>query len=153
MDNSTVIILGSNRKNGNTQKFVTDTYGTITPTVIDLLNHTVSPYKYDNYYPHNDQFKQIIQTALQHDIIVLATPVYWFSMSGLMKTFFDRLTDLVTVDKPAGRAFKGKIMKVLVTGTEERLPVGFEVPFRNTADYFDMIYEGCRYCLVAEEEV
>lgn len=151
MDNSTIIILGSNRKQGNTQNFVTDTYGVITPTVIDLLDYTITSYNYEGVYPYNDQFKQIIAEILKHDVVVLATPVYWYSMSGLMKTFFDRLTDLVTIDKPTGRLFKNKIMKVLVTGSDERLPVGFEVPFRNTADYFDMIYEGCRYCAFTEE--
>jgi multimeric flavodoxin WrbA len=151
MDNSTVIILGSNRKQGNTQKFVTDTYGIITPKVIDLLDYTITPYCYDNAYPYNDQFKQIIAEVLNYDVIVLATPVYWYSMSGTMKTFFDRLTDLVTIDKATGRLFKDKVMKVLASGYDECLPVGFEVPFRQTADYFDMIYEGCRYCSVAEE--
>jgi len=151
MDNSTIIILASNRKNGNTQKFVADTYGVITPTVIDLLDYTITPYDYEGAYPYNDQFKQIIAEILKHDIVVLATPVYWYSMSGRMKMFFDRLTDLVTIDKPTGRLFKNKIMKVLTTGSDERLPVGFEVPFRETADYFEMVYEGCRYSFIKEE--
>lgn len=68
-----------------------------------------------------------------------------------MKVFFDRLTDLTGMEKAKGKQLKGKIMKVLVTGTDERLPVGFEVRFRETADYFDMIYESCRYCCVKEE--
>lgn len=150
MDNSTIVILASNRKKGNTKKFVTDTYGTLTPTLIDLLDYTVTPYNYEGHYPYNDNFEQIVKAILEHDVIVLATPVYWYSMSGLMKTFFDRLTDLVTIDKETGRKLKGKIVKLLVTGTGEQLPVGFEVPFRETADYFDMIYEGCRYRLVTE---
>ena len=151
MDNSTIVILGSNRKQGNTQNFVTETYGVITLTIIDLLDYTISPYNYEGAYPYNDQFKQIIAEVLKHDVVVVATPVYWYSMSGTMKIFFDRLTDLVTIDKLTGRLFKKKIMKVLATGSDERLPVGFEVPFRNTADYFDMIYEGCRYRSVKEE--
>jgi len=151
MDNSTIIILASSRKNGNTQQFVTDTYGVITPTITDLLDYTITPYRYDETYPYNDQFEQLIDEVLKHDVLVLATPVYWYSMSGLMKVFFDRLTDLTGVQKAKGKQLKGKIMKVLTTGTDERLPVGFEVPFRETADYFDMVYEGCRYCYVKEE--
>jgi len=126
MDNSTLIILASSRKNGNTKQFVTDTYGTLTSTVIDLLNYTITPYHYDEVYPYNDQFQQIIDKALAHDVIVLATPVYWYSMSGLMKVFFDRLTDLTGMEKAKGKQLKGKIMKVLVTGTDERLPVGLK---------------------------
>ncbi|CAM3982520.1 flavodoxin family protein [Mucilaginibacter galii] len=151
MDNSTIIILASSRKNGNTKQFVTDTYGVITPTITDLLDYTITPYRYDETYPYNDQFEQLIDEVLKNDVLVLATPVYWYSMSGLMKVFFDRLTDLTGVQKAKGKQLKGKIMKVLATGTDERLPVGFEVPFRETADYFDMVYEGCRYCYVKEE--
>jgi multimeric flavodoxin WrbA len=150
MDNSTIIILASSRKEGNTKKFVVDTYGTLTPTLIDLLDYTIVPYNYQETYPYNDNFQVIIDQILEHDVVVLATPVYWFSMSGLMKVFFDRLTDLLGSHKQKGRNLKGKIIKLLVTGTGETLPVGFEVPFRETADYFDMIYEGCRYKLVTE---
>jgi len=151
MDNSTIIILASSRKNGNTKQFVTDTYGTLTTTVLDLLDYTITPYRYEESYPYNDQFQQIIDEVLKYDVVVLATPVYWYSMSGLMKTFFDRLTDLTSVEKSKGKQLNGKIMKVLSTGTDERLPVGFEVPFRETADYFNMIYEGCRYAYIKEE--
>jgi len=35
-------------------------------------------------------------------------------MSGLMKTFFDRLTDLVTSNKETGRLLKGKLQSYLL---------------------------------------
>jgi len=73
MDNSTVIILASNRKEGNTKNFVTDTYGTLTATYIDLLDYTITPYQYDGHYPHNDYFEQIVNVTLEHDIL------YWLT--------------------------------------------------------------------------
>jgi multimeric flavodoxin WrbA len=127
MDNSSVIILASNRIKRNTKKFVTDTYGAIISTVVDVLDYTTSPSSYKGIYPYNNNFKYIITRALQNDEVVLATPVYWYRMSGLMKKSFERLTDLVTVDKETGRKFKSKIMKVLTTKTDEILPVDLDV--------------------------
>ena len=35
--------------------------------------------------------------------IIFVTPVYWYAMSGRMKVFFDRWTDLLKIDKDTGR--------------------------------------------------
>jgi len=82
---------------------------------------------------------------LQHRVVVFATPVYWYAMSGILKTFFDRLTDLVTVQKYSGRKLEGKSVFVLTVGSDEKLPDGFEIPFELTSQYFDMDYKGCIY--------
>lgn len=66
---------------------------------------------------------------LHDDKIIFATPVYWYSMSGLMKTFFDRLTDLVTIQKSVGRKLKGKETFLFAVGTDDLLPAGFTIPF------------------------
>lgn len=42
------------------------------------------------------------------DNIVFATPVYWYAMSGRMKIFFDRFTDLLYTHKSIGKNLKGK---------------------------------------------
>jgi multimeric flavodoxin WrbA len=144
MDNSTIILLGSNRKNSNTKKFVSDTYSS-SYHLIDLLDHVISPYNYEGVYPAGDGFNSIIRDILKYDIIVFATPVYWYAMSGLMKTFFDRLTDSVTINKAIGRKLKGKLVRVLVVGADAALPAGFEIPFKCTAQYFDMQFDGCIY--------
>jgi multimeric flavodoxin WrbA len=77
--------------------------------------------------------------------IVFATPVYWYAMSGELKVFFDRLTDLLTTHKSIGKALKGKKTYLIATGSDPELPEGFEVPFRSTSAYFDMSYEGALY--------
>lgn len=67
-------------------------------------------------------------------------------MSGIMKTFFDRLTDIVNINKQHGRQMKGKETYLLAVGAEEVLPSGFEEPFALTSAYFNMQYKGCYYC-------
>ena len=82
---------------------------------------------------------------LRHHIIVFATPVYWYAMSGLMKTFFDRFTDIVTTKKHLGIQLKGKSSLLLAVGTDQELPDGFEIPFKLSSDYLNMTYQGCIY--------
>jgi hypothetical protein len=65
-----------------------------------------------------------------------------------MKTFFDRLTDLL-VDpegRRIGRALAGRSVWLLSTGTDETLPLGFVEPFALTAGYFDMVWREAFYC-------
>lgn len=100
-----------------------------------------------------DDFGDIVQRMLAHRQILLATPVYWYAMSRIMKSFFDRLTDLLTSNDPAGRgrALAGHKLWLLAVGTDPHLPEGFEVPYVSTARYLDMEWGGSCYCRTAEE--
>jgi hypothetical protein len=66
-------------------------------------------------------------------------------MSGQMKVFFDRFTDLITIRKTFGRQLAGKQTFLVATGSEQELPEGFEAAFRLTSDYFDMKFKGSCY--------
>lgn len=145
MNKGTLLILASARKQSDTRKFLDKVFLDIDHTLVDLLEHPVSPYDYSANYPDNDEFLKIAEQMLLHDVIVFATPVYWYAMSGLMKTFFDRFTDLVTINKKSGRQLKGKSTFLLAVGAEEELPDGFENPFKQTSDYLHMDYQGCIY--------
>lgn len=39
---------------------------------------------------HNDDMGQILEKIIEADVIVMATPVYYYSMNGQMKTLIDR---------------------------------------------------------------
>lgn len=138
-----LIILGSARKNSDTQKLVELVFEGAAYELIDLLDHSISHYNYKEEYPDTDEFLTIVEQMLQHNVIVFATPVYWYSMSGYMKVFFDRLTDIVSSQKHLGRKLKGKKVALLSVSNSNELPEGFEIPFRDTAIYLDMEYLGC----------
>jgi len=108
IQNTPVILLASARKNSDTEKYVDIIFRDIEHTKIDLLDYVISPYDYSHNYSSGDNFIEITEQLLQYDKIIFATPVYWYSMSGLMKTFFDRFTDLVTIQKQTGRKLAGK---------------------------------------------
>lgn len=109
-----------------------------------LRDRRIRPYAYGRP-AGGDDFLDVVEELLAADAALLATPVYWYAMSGLMKTFFDRLTDLVTVRKDLGRRLAGHTVYVAACGTGTALPDGFETPFRDTAAYFAMPYGGAFY--------
>jgi multimeric flavodoxin WrbA len=49
----------------------------------------------------------------------MVTPVYWYTMSGIMKVFFDRFSDLLRIEKDLGRKLRGKSMAVISCGADE----------------------------------
>ncbi|SNR63364.1 flavodoxin family protein [Hymenobacter mucosus] len=141
-----LVILGSARSDGDTQQWVAKVLADVPHTVVDLLKWPIAPYSYPHDYPTEDTFLRLTDLMLQHPVVVFATPVYWYSMSGRMKNFFDRLTDLVEEPhKQLGRQLAGKHAFLLAAGSDEEWPEGFEEPFRRTAEYFDMHFEGSLY--------
>ena len=153
MQNKPLILLGSARKASDTGKFVDTLFPGDSAAVVDLLDYTIAHYRYDGLYPPEDDFPHLVELLLQHQQLIFATPVYWYAMSGLMKVFFDRLTDIVTIQKQTGRQLKGKQTFLLAVGAEEILPLGFEEPFRLTSEYFGMEFMASIYCRTSEIHV
>ncbi|GLS91469.1 hypothetical protein GCM10007916_25380 [Psychromonas marina] len=83
--------------------------------------------------------------------IVFASPVYWYSMSGQLKVFFDRLSDLLTIEKELGRKLKGKQCSIIATGFDKELPTCFVTPFEMTATYLHLEFKGFTYLSVQSE--
>jgi len=109
------------------------------------LELELSPYSCSAVYPEQDELLQVVNQLLAHDRIIFAAPVYWYAMSGRMKNFFDRLTDLVPTHKKIGRQLRGKIRLVLAVGADTAMPNGFLGPFVSTAAYFGMYFRGHLY--------
>lgn len=145
LDRQPLVILGSNRKQSNTRAFVEKALTGVDYRLLDVLDYSIAPYNYEHTYPAQDTFAHLVDSLLQHQTLVLATPVYWYSMSGGMKTFFDRLTDLITIRKALGRKLRGKNMFVLAAGNNPALPPGFLIPFELTCQYLDMHFSGSLY--------
>jgi multimeric flavodoxin WrbA len=138
-----LILLGSSRGDGETKRAVSIALED-RADCLDLQNYDIGLYDYENAN-RRDDFLKVIDLVWQRETIVFATPVYWFAMSARLKIFFDRLTDLITIEKKRGRALAGKTAWLIATGAEENLPDGFEVPFARTCEYFSVIYRGSAY--------
>lgn len=137
----TLIIQGSSRSDGNTGRIAEMLNEEINCPLMDLKNKTIGPYDYE-YNNQDDDFLPLIREVVQYDLIIFITPVYWYTMSGLMKTFFDRISDCIRVEKELGRKLRGKSMAAVACGSGPEEVDCFFMPFKKSADYLGMNYLG-----------
>ncbi|HEY4617359.1 MAG TPA: NAD(P)H-dependent oxidoreductase [Flavobacterium sp.] len=145
MENKTVIIVGSSRSNGNTSKIVDKISTQINADVIDLRDYSISYYDYESENREDDFMPLITSIIEKYDTLVFATPVYWYTMSGIMKVFFDRFSDLIRIEKELGRKLRGKNMFVISNSDQDELDYDFHMPFRLSAEYLGMTYLGQKH--------
>ncbi len=143
----TLVILGTARDDSNTLMAIKKLCPFKDYELVDLRNYRIGNYQYNHQLNDGDDFSRIANKMLAADNIVFATPVYWYAMSGVMKIFFDRLTELLSTYKSIGKSLKGKKTFLIAAGTDADLPPGFEVPFRMTSEYFDMHFENAFYLM------
>jgi multimeric flavodoxin WrbA len=140
--NKKVIIVGSSRNIGNTSKIVEAIASQFEIEVINLNDYQFSYYDYESKN-RDDDFLPLIKSIIEkYDTLIFATPVYWYSMSGIMKVFFDRFSDLVRIEKETGRLLRGKKVAVISNSHDNDIDLDFYIPFRKSADYLGMNYIG-----------
>ena len=143
-----VILLGSARSNGNTRLAAEFLAKQLNCDIIDLNDFAIGYYDYEHRNEGDDFLPLMERIIANHDTLIFATPVYWYSMSAVMKTFFDRLSDLLTIRKPLGRQLRGKRMCAISVGFDEETVQGLDMPFRESANYLGMLYLGHVYAWV-----
>ncbi len=147
-----VIILGSSRKGGDTEKIVKQLQSISNWDIIDLNDYNFSYYDYKHQNKEDDYIKLMQKIIDNYEVLIFATPVYWYSMAGIMKVFFDRITDLLTVEKELGRKLRGKSMAALSCSIGNNLGEYFWLPFSETAKYLDMNYLGHLHTIIDQDE-
>ncbi len=135
-----LVILGSARSEGNTKEVINKLMGNKSFEFIDLNQYQINGFKYHTI--QEDDFIPVINNVTQAEKIIFATPVYWYTMSYVMKIFIDRCSELLTKYKTKGKKLRNKSFYLVSTSSGQLLPEGFETPFRGFAMYFDMIFKG-----------
>ncbi len=138
----TLIILGSSRSNGETATIIQQLKTYTNWDIIDLNDYQFSYYDYEHKNLDDDFMPLIKRIISEYDTFIFATPVYWYSMSGIMKVFFDRITDLMDIEKDWGRKLRGKKMAALSCSGGNDLGEYFWLPFAESAKYLGMEYLG-----------
>ena len=138
-----IIIFGSSRSFGNTRKTVNDIIGQANVELVDLNNLDITPYDYE-HRNLSDDFIPLIERIVTYDKIIIATPVYWYSMSTQVKIFLDRFSDILTIRKDLGRKLRGKKLFVLASFNSS-YPMGFETTFEQICEYMEMEYLGTSF--------
>ncbi|EFV78379.1 MULTISPECIES: flavodoxin family protein [Cytobacillus] len=88
-------LLGSTRENGNSEFLAKKIVEGTEHTLVQLSEMHIEPiidkrHAAGGFSPVKDDYEQLIQHMLSHDVFLFATPLYWYGMSGPMKDFFDR---------------------------------------------------------------
>lgn len=92
--------IGSSRAGSNSEQLTNYVLDGINHVKIDLKNLTIEPIndlRHDNngFQFVDDDYDQIIHAFLTSDLVIFATPIYWYSMSGIMKNMVDRLSQAI----------------------------------------------------------
>jgi len=139
-----LVLLASSRADGHTAELAWAAFPGLADCIVDVAALRIGYFAYDDANA-GDDFLGLIERSLDHPLWVLATPLYWYTMSAQAKTFIDRLSDLLDARKDLGRRLRGKALGVLCTGSDPAQPSHFEEPIFLTAAYLGMRYLGCHY--------
>jgi multimeric flavodoxin WrbA len=140
---STIALFSSSRRRGNTGQLIDRIAAELTIEVVDLATLRISPYDYD-HSNRDDDFEPLVRHVLMHDQIIFATPIYWYAVSPAMKTFLDRLSDLLEVPDliSAGQRLRGKRAYVVCTSICDEPSKDFVGAFLETFQYLGMHFGG-----------
>ncbi len=146
-----LIIMGSSRSDGDTATAVKTLAAMTSFQVLDLKTINFSDYDYASNNSGDDFLPTVRRLVSDHDHIIWATPVYWYTMSALMKRFIDRISDCLRIEKDTGRKFRGMSMSMVSVSNDSRNP-GFCEPFELSAAYLGMDYVGDAHVIIEPEQ-
>ncbi len=141
MKQSGIIIFGSSRSEGNTYQIGKAIAHKTDLELIDLNELKISPYDYQ-HKNQDDDFMKLAEKMVAKRVIILLSPVYWYTMSAQMKIFIDRWSDLVTIRKDLGRKLKGVKLMTVSCGSDGVIGEEFVLPFSLSAKYLEMEFVG-----------
>lgn len=137
-----IILSGSARRDGNTQAVVSTLQQQSSWDLAHLLDYEIHHYDYEHSNRTDDFLPLMRRIVNDYQVLILATPVYWYAMSGRMKVFMDRITDLLKLEKTTGRQLRGMGLAVISSANSDNLGEHFWRPFAASADYLGMHYLG-----------
>ena len=98
----------SPNKDGNTYRIGEKILENIEHNVLQMADYKI--YQYGQVY-EDDQIKDVFNEIEKVDTIVIGTPVYWYTVGGILKTFIDRFYLL-----PETRILNGKKLYLFAQG-------------------------------------
>jgi len=140
---STIALLSSSRRRGNTGSLIDRIASELKIEVVDLASQRMSSYDYD-HGNRDDDFEPLMRRVLAHDQIIFASPIYWYAASPAMKVFLDRISDLLELPDllPEGRRLRGKNAYVACTSVIDEASAEFMGAFLETFNYLGMYFGG-----------
>jgi multimeric flavodoxin WrbA len=104
--------------------------------------------KTDTFCIIDDDMESLYPAFIEADLVVLASPIYWWNVSAQLKLFIDRLYGLNPEENPQN--FRDKKIILVLTYEDEDPNSGAELTinmFKEICDYTEMRIVGVlRYC-------
>jgi multimeric flavodoxin WrbA len=146
----TLVLFGSSRRSGNTEILTERLLDGIDCSRIYLMDHRIEAivdqrHEPQGFQPVVDDYDAITEQVLAHDRLVFATPLYWYGMTGLMKDYFDRWSQVM---RDRRYAFKDAMAKkeayAVITGGDSARIKGLPLvqQFHYICDFVGMPLKG-----------
>lgn len=138
-----IALFGSSRSHGNTRQLLDHIGANARIEVVDLVKLSISPYDYE-HRNRADDFEPLMSQVLGFDQIIIASPVYWYSVSPQVKTFLDRISDYLDIPEllDEGRRLRGKTGYIVCTSIYDHAPASFVSMLAETFEYLGMRFGG-----------
>ncbi|WP_368652502.1 flavodoxin family protein [Ornithinibacillus sp. 4-3] len=147
---SIAVIYGGNRPNGNTESLTKLATLHLEVEEIYLSEYHIEPIIDKRHDPEgfsdiDDDYNTVIDKVLAHDILIFSTPIYWYTMTGIMKNFIDRWSHMMRDENRP--TFKEEIAKkhtyVIAVGGDSPYIKGLPMiqQFKHIFDFMGMTFE------------
>lgn len=134
-----IALFSSSRRNGNTGQFLDRIATEASIDIVDLATQRIAPYDYE-HRNRGDDFEPLMHRVLEHERIILASPVYWYGVTPPLKAFLDRISDFLDLPDllDHGRRLRGKTAFIVCTSVYEEVPKSFVASLADTFNYLGM---------------
>lgn len=142
-----VSFIGSTRYEGNSELLTDLVLKDINHKKIYIKDLYIKPiadlrHTKDGFQDVQDDYDKVIEALQNSDIVVFSTPIYWYSMSGVMKNMIDRLSQAIRDDRyPNLKEHLKKIRAIVViTGGDNPRIKGLPLiqQFQYTFEFLNM---------------
>ena len=148
---SIAVIYGGTRPDGNTEALTKAATQGLVAEEIYLKDYSIEPildkrHAEEGFSEVNDDYNQIIDRILPHDVLIFSTPIYWYSMTGIMKNLIDRWSQTLRDSKYPD--FKKQISQkrayVIAVGGDKPYTKGLPMiqQFQHIFDFVGITFEG-----------
>lgn len=147
---SIIVLHGSTRDDGNTEQLAELVLKGIPHDNILLRDKKIFPiddlrHAEGGFRPVEDDYDEVIQRVLEHDVLIFATPVYWYGMTGILKNFIDRWSQSLRDERYDFKALiaQKRAYVIAVGGDQPRIKaLPLIQQFKYTFDFVNLPFQG-----------
>lgn len=139
-----IFLNASPNKDGITTKWAAKVMEDLEYETVHLVDYQIHQLGQSN---QQDEFAQVIERIAHADLLVIGTPIYWWDVTGLLKTFIDRLTDLFQQDisSPEAPLYHVPVLWIVQGSTPQEAISGIKNMLENISGRFYMENLGILY--------